>query len=88
MSRMILTFAGVAVFIIFCWMLAIYYNKKTTNLDEYLVSGRAVGFWVLIGSWIGGVFGGSSIAGYLGYGWSFGMIRYFAIMPACVFLLI
>ena len=88
MSRMILTFAGVAVFIIFCWMLAIYYNKKTTNLDEYLVSGRAVGFWVLIGSWIGGVFGGSSIAGYLGYGWSFGMMRYFAIMPACVFLLI
>ena len=88
MSRMILTFIGVAVFIVLCWMLALYYNKKTTNLDEYLVSGRAVGFWVLIGSWIGGVFGGSSIAGYLGYGWQFGMIRYFAIMPACIFLLI
>lgn len=88
MSRMILTFIGVAIFIVLCWMLALYYNKKTTNLDEYLVSGRAVGFWVLIGSWIGGVFGGSSVAGYLGYGWQFGMMRYFAIMPACVFLLI
>ena len=38
MSRMILTFVGVAVFIVLCWMLALYYNKKTTNLDEYLVS--------------------------------------------------
>ena len=88
MSRMILTFIGVAIFIAICWMLAIYYNKKTTNLDEYLVSGRAVGFWVLIGSWIGGVIGGSSIAGYMGYGWSWGMMQYFAIMPACVFLLL
>jgi SSS family solute:Na+ symporter len=88
MERMILTFIGVAVFIAFCWALAIYYSKKTTNLDQYLVSGRAVGFWVLIGSWIGGVIGGSSIAGFMGYGWEWGMMRYFAIMPACVFLLI
>lgn len=88
MERMILTFIGVGVFIAFCWALAIFYSKKTTNLDQYLVSGRAVGFWVLIGSWIGGVIGGSSIAGFMGYGWEWGVMRYFAIMPACVFLLI
>lgn len=33
MSRMIFTFIGVAVFIVLCWLLALYYNKKTTNLD-------------------------------------------------------
>jgi SSS family solute:Na+ symporter len=88
MERMIFTFIGVAVFIAICWALAIYYSKKTTNLDQYLVSGRAVGFWVLIGSWIGGFIGGSSIAGFMGYGWEWGMMRYFAIMPASVFLLI
>lgn len=86
--RMVLTFIGVAFFILLCWGLAVFYNKKTTNIDQYLVSGRAVGFWVLIGSWIGGVIGGSSIAGFMGYGWQWGAMRYFSIMPACVFLLI
>ncbi len=88
MERMIFTFIGVAIFIVLCWMLAIFYSKKTTNLDQYLVSGRAVGFWVLIGSWIGGIIGGSSIAGFMGYGWEWGAVRYFSIMPACVFLII
>ncbi|MDR0570990.1 MAG: sodium:solute symporter family protein [Clostridiales Family XIII bacterium] len=88
MERMVLTFIGVAVFIVLCWALAIFYSKKTTNLDQYLVSGRAVGFWVLIGSWIGGLIGGSTLAGFLGYGWAWGMTRYFAILPACIFLLL
>jgi len=85
--QMILTFIGIAIFIIVCWRLAFFYNKKTKNLDDYLVSGRAVGFWVLIGSWIGGVIGGSTIAGYMGNGWTSGMLRYWAIFPACLFLL-
>ncbi|MDR1972173.1 MAG: sodium:solute symporter family protein [Treponema sp.] len=86
--QMVLTFIGVAVFIVVCWRLAFFYNRKTKNLDDFLVSGRAVGFWVLIGSYIGGAIGGSSIAGFTGYGWSTGMLNFFAIFPASVILLI
>ena len=88
MTRMVLMFIGVAVFIILCWLLAMYYNKKTKDLDDYLVSGRNVGFWVLLGSWVGGSFGGSSVAGYLGYGWQSGMLEFMALMPAFLFSII
>ncbi|MDR0638844.1 MAG: sodium:solute symporter family protein [Spirochaetaceae bacterium] len=84
--QMTLTFIGVAVFIIICWRLAFFYNRRTKNIDDFLVSGRAVGFWVLIGSYIGGAIGGSSIAGFTGYGWSTGMLNFFAIFPASVIL--
>lgn len=88
MSRMILMFIAVAIFIVLCWALAIFYNKRTKSLDDYLVSGRSVGFWVLMGSWIGGSFGGSSVAGYLGYGWASGLLEFMALLPAFIFSII
>jgi len=61
----------VFLFIFFTWI-GIKFSKISSTKD-FLLMGRKVGFWMFFGAYTGSSIGGSSVAGYTGYGWDLGL---------------
>ena len=82
----VITWSGI--FLIICILLFValgfYYSKKMAQTSEdFLLAGRGAPFWLLAAAYMGGAIGGSSVAGWTGYGFAGGMSSIWSgIFPA------
>lgn len=65
-------------------VIGIYFYRKQGNMDDFLVAKRNLGFWVMIGTVVGTSIGGSTVAGYMSYGWTYGIGGYWNAWPIYV----
>jgi SSS family solute:Na+ symporter len=53
--------------------MGIQFRKITTTSEDFMLGGRKAPFWLMLAAYLGGAIGGSSVSGYIGYGYSGGM---------------
>jgi SSS family solute:Na+ symporter len=54
-------------------IMGIRFQKLTTTSEDFLLGGRKAPFWLMLAAYLGGAIGGSSVSGYIGYGYSGGL---------------
>ncbi|HSQ93414.1 MAG TPA: sodium:solute symporter family protein, partial [Methanoregula sp.] len=67
----IFTVALVALYFIGMILIGVYASKKIHNMEDYVVAGRSLGFWVFTLLMIGSVCSGMSLLGVSGLGFRF-----------------
>jgi SSS family solute:Na+ symporter len=68
-----------AVFIV----MGIQFRKLTTTSEDFMLGGRKAPFWLMLAAFLGGAIGGSSVSGWIGYGYAGGMATIWsALLPA------
>lgn len=66
--------------------IGIYHMRKIKSMDAYLVAGRNVGFWKIVGTMIATSCGAAAFIGFVGMGFTQGISGiFFLIVPATVF---
>jgi Na+/proline symporter len=75
LSAIILVILSV-VFII----MGIQFRKLTTTSEDFLMGGRKAPFWLMLAAYLGGAIGGSSVSGWIGYGYAGGMSQIWAAL--------
>jgi SSS family solute:Na+ symporter len=53
--------------------MGIQFRKLTTTSEEFMLGGRKAPFWLMFAAYLGGAIGGSSVSGWVGYGYAGGM---------------
>jgi Na+/proline symporter len=53
--------------------MGIKFQKYTSTSEDFLLGGRKAPFWLMLAAYLGGAIGGSSVSGWIGYGYSGGM---------------
>ncbi|MDR2132899.1 MAG: sodium:solute symporter family protein [Clostridiales Family XIII bacterium] len=54
-------------------VMGIQFRKLTTTSEDFMLGGRRAPFWLMLAAYLGGAIGGSSVSGYIGYGYAGGM---------------
>ncbi|MDR1573742.1 MAG: sodium:solute symporter family protein [Clostridiales Family XIII bacterium] len=62
--------------------MGIQFRKLATTSEDFMLGGRRAPFWLMLAAYLGGAIGGSSVSGYIGYGYSGGMATIWsALLP-------
>lgn len=73
----------------FMIIVGIYHYRKTTSVDEYLVSSWNVGFWQIVGTTIATWCGASAFIGFMGMGFTTGISGiFFWVIPGVALTII
>ncbi|MDR0423862.1 MAG: sodium:solute symporter family protein [Clostridiales Family XIII bacterium] len=54
-------------------IMGIRFRKYTSTSEDFMLGGRKAPFWLMFAAYLGGAIGGSSVSGWLGYGYTAGM---------------
>ncbi|MDR1134961.1 MAG: sodium:solute symporter family protein [Clostridiales Family XIII bacterium] len=54
-------------------IMGIKFRKYTSTSEDFMLGGRKAPFWLMFAAYLGGAIGGSSVSGWLGYGYTGGM---------------
>ncbi|MDR2355766.1 MAG: hypothetical protein LBE16_06185, partial [Clostridiales Family XIII bacterium] len=64
-------------------IMGIQFSKLTTTSEDFMLGGRKAPFWLMLAAYLGGAIGGSSVSGWIGYGYAGGMSTIWSgILPA------
>jgi Na+/proline symporter len=83
MSIISLSAVAIIILCVVFVVMGIQFRKLTTTSEDFLLGGRRAPFWLMLAAYLGGAIGGSSVSGWVGYGYSGGMSTIWAaLLPA------
>ena len=78
----------IAVYFAIIELIGYYYSKRMKSMDDFLMAGRNLGTWVLVGTIVGTNIGGGTVMGLTGAGTTQGLSGVWTGLFAYIFIFI